>query len=112
MTEETPASSEPEPASDPQGPPPLTPEEQEMLEQQMSQVRVEDLLTQTVASVLNLSARRIVKEDEDDLDQARIGIEAVRALIALLPQEVADAVKEPLSQVQMLYAERAGGDAP
>ncbi|MBK8294652.1 MAG: hypothetical protein IPK93_07730 [Solirubrobacterales bacterium] len=95
---------------DPQGPPPLTPEEQEMLEQQMSQVRVEDLLTQTVASVLNLSARRIVKEDEVDLDQARIGIEAVRALVALLPQEVADAVKEPLSQVQMLYAERAGGD--
>lgn len=111
MTEEPTAPPEPEPESDPQGgPPPLTPEEQEMLEQQMSQVRVEDLLTQTVASVLNLSARRIVKEDEVDLDQARIGIEAVRALIALLPQEVADAVKEPLSQVQMLYAQRAGGD--
>ena len=90
--------------------PPLTTDEQEMLDKQMSQVRVEDLLTQTVASVLNLSARRIVKEDEVDLDQAQIGIEAVRALVALLPQEVADAVKEPLSQVQMLYAERAGGD--
>ena len=111
MTEE-PTSPEPEPQSDPQGPPPLTPEEQEMLEQQMSQVRVEDLLTQTVASVLNLSARRIVKEDEVDLDQARIGIDAVRALVALLPEEVADAVKEPLSQVQMLYAERAGGGTP
>ncbi|MGK2931390.1 MAG: hypothetical protein ACSLFD_01210 [Solirubrobacterales bacterium] len=111
MSEE-PTSPEPEPQPDPQGgPPPLTPEEQEMLEQQMSQVRVEDLLTQTVASVLNLSARRIVKEDEVDLDQARIGIEAVRALVALLPDEVADAVKEPLSQVQMLYAERAGGGA-
>ncbi|MBK5233291.1 MAG: hypothetical protein JJE13_09970 [Thermoleophilia bacterium] len=114
MIEEPTAPPEPEPESesDPQGPPPLTPEEQEMLEQQMSQVRVEDLLTQTVASVLNLSARRIVKEDEVDLDQARIGIDAVRALIALLPPEVADAVKEPLSQVQMLYAERAGGNAP
>lgn len=112
MSEE-PTSPEPEPQPDPQGGPlPLTPEEQEMLDQQMSQVRVEDLLTQTVASVLNLSARRIVKEDEVDLDQARIGIEAVRALIALLPQEVADAVKEPLSQVQMLYAERAGDGGP
>lgn len=97
-----------DPAGDPQGPPPLTPEEQEMLEQQMSQVRVEDLLTQTVASVLNLSARRIVKEDEVDLDQARIGIEAVRALITLLPAEVGEAVREPLSQVQMLYAQRSG----
>ena len=112
MTEDTPTSPEPEPESQPQGPPPLTPEEQEMLEQQMSQVRVEDLLTQTVASVLNLSARRIVKEDEVDLEQARIGIDAVRALVALLPEEVADAVKEPLSQVQMLYAERAGGGTP
>ena len=79
-----------------------------MLEQQMSQVRVEDLLTQTVASVLNLSARRILKEDEVDLDQARIGIDAVRALVALLPAEVEEAVREPLSQVQMLYAQRAG----
>ena len=99
------------PQGDPQGPPQLTPEEQEMLEQQMKEVRVEDLLTQTVASVLNLSARRIVKEDEVDLDQARIGIEAVRALVALLPPEVNEAVREPLSQVQMLYAQRAGGDA-
>ncbi len=90
------------------GPPPLTEAEQEMLEQQMSEIRVEDLLTQTVASVLNLSARRIVKEDEVDLDQARIGIEAVRALVALLPSEVGEAVREPLSQVQMLYAQRAG----
>ncbi|MGB0120819.1 MAG: hypothetical protein WBP55_07705 [Solirubrobacterales bacterium] len=96
------------PQGDPGGPPPLTPEEQEMLEQQMSEVRVEDLLTQTVASVLNLSARRIVKEDEIDLDQARIGIDAVRALVALLPAEVEEAVREPLSQVQMLYAQRAG----
>lgn len=100
-----------EPPQDPQGgPPPLTPEEQEMLEQQMREVRVEDLLTQTVASVLNLSARRIVKEDEVDLDQARIGIDAVRALVALLPAEVGEAVREPLSQVQMLYAQRAGTD--
>ena len=79
-----------------------------MLEQQMKEIRVEDLLTQTVASVLNLSARRIVKEDEIDLDQARIGIEAVRAIVGLLPAEVGEAIREPLSQVQMLYAQRSG----
>lgn len=95
-------------AADPGGTPPLTEAEQEMLEKQMSEIRVEDLLTQTVASVLNLSARRIVKEDEIDLDQARTGIEAVRALVALLPSEVGEAIREPLSQVQMLYAQRAG----
>jgi len=95
-------------AEDPNGPPPLTDEEREMLEAQMKEIRVEDLLTQTVASVLNLSARRIVKEDEVDLDQARIGIEAVRAIVALLPPEVGEAIREPLSQVQMLYVQRSG----
>ncbi|MDQ2701174.1 MAG: hypothetical protein M3Y23_07580 [Actinomycetota bacterium] len=108
MAEEPQNPADSEPAADPQGPPQLTEEEQAMLEEQMSQVRVEDLLTQTVASVLNLSARRILKEDEVDLDQARIGIDAVRALVALLPAEVEEAVREPLSQVQMLYAQRAG----
>ncbi len=101
-------SEEPQDQPDPNGPPPLTDEEREMLEAQMKEIRVEDLLTQTVASVLNLSARRIVKEDEVDLEQARIGIEAVRAIVALLPSEVAEAIREPLSQVQMLYAQRSG----
>ena len=82
-----------------------------MLEAQMKEIRVEDLLTQTVASVLNLSARRIVKEDEVDLEQARIGIEAVRAIVGLLPAEVGQAIAEPLSQVQLLYAQKSGDGA-
>lgn len=100
--------SEEMPEQDPSAPPQLTPEEQEMLEQQMREIRIEDILAQTVASLLNLSARRIVKDDEVDLDQARTGIEAVRVLRDLLPPEVAEAVQEPLSQVQLLYAQRAG----
>jgi len=99
--------SEPQQGPGPEGAEPqLTEAEREMLEQQMREVRVEDLLTQTVASVLNLSARRIVKEDEVDLEQARIGIEAVRAIVPLLPAEVGEAVREPLSQVQMLYVQK------
>jgi hypothetical protein len=109
--------SEPQQGPGPEGAEPqLTEAEREMLEQQMREVRVEDLLTQTVASVLNLSARRIVKEDEVDLEQARIGIEAVRAIVPLLPAEVGEAVREPLSQVQMLYVQKrdesAGPEAP
>ena len=96
-----------EPIEDAGGPPPLTDEERAMLEAQMKEIRVEDLLTQTVASVLNLSARRIVKEDEVDLEQERIGIEAVRAIVSLLPAEVGQAIADPLSQVQMLYAQKS-----
>lgn len=89
--------------------PELTEEEREALEQQMREIRVQDLLAQTVVSLLNLSARRIVKEDEVDLEQARLGIDAVRALVALLPDEASAAIREPLSQIQLLYAQRSGG---
>lgn len=93
---------------DAEAPPQISEEEMAILEQQMKELRVEDLLTQTVASVLNLSARRIVKEDEVDLDQARTGIEAVRALVPFLPEEIAGEIQEPLSQIQLLYAQRSG----
>jgi len=113
MSDQTPPQNQPGPEDDPTGQPPeLTEAEREMLEQQMKEIRVEDLLAQTVASVLNLSARRIVKEDEVDLEQARIGIEAVRAIVDLLPAEVEAAIREPLSQIQLLYAQRSGGQAP
>ena len=88
----------------------LTEEELAMLEQQMRELTVDDLLTQTVVSVLNLTALRISKEDEIDLDQASTGIEAVRVLLPLLPEEIAKEIREPLSQVQMLYASRSGGE--
>lgn len=113
MSDQTPPDPTPESEHDTGGEPPeLTDAERELLEQQMREIRVEDLLAQTVASVLNLSARRIVKEDEVDLEQARIGIEAVRAIVDLLPAEVEAAIREPLSQIQLLYAQRSGGQAP
>lgn len=90
----------------------LTEEEIAMLEQQMRELTVDDLLTQSVVSILNLTARRIGKEDEIDLEQARTGIEAVRALVPLLPGEIASEIREPLSQIQMLYASRSGGGTP
>ena len=93
----------------PEGPQ-LSEEEIAMLEQQMRDLRMEDVLTQTVVSVINLTARRIAKDDEVDLEQASLGIDAVRALLPLLPEEVAKEIREPLSQIQMLYASRSGGD--
>jgi hypothetical protein len=102
-----------------QAPPPESaPSEEELqrrLEEQVRKLRVQDLLTESVVSILNLSARRIAKEDERDLEQGRIGIEAVRALIDLLDEGPREQVREALSQVQMLYVRETqgggGGDA-
>lgn len=86
------------------------PSEEELraaLEEQMRKVRVQDLLLQSVASLINLSARRIAKEDERDLEQAKIGIDAVRAVVDLLPEDAATEVRNALSELQMLYARTA-----
>jgi hypothetical protein len=81
----------------------------EQIEEQLRKVRVQDLLFESVVSVINLSARRIAKDDERDLEQGRVGIEAVRALVDLLDDEAAKQVRSALSEVQMLYARHAGG---
>jgi len=81
------------------------------LEQQMAQLRVDDLLVQTAASLVNLTARRIGKPDEQDLEQGRQGIDALSALAEVLPAEFAAQVKNALTELQMLYAREAGGGA-
>jgi hypothetical protein len=92
-----------------QGEPADQEELQRRLEEQLRKVRVQDLLLESVASILNLSARRISKADERDLEQGRLGIDAVRAVLDLLEPGPRDQVREALSQVQMLYAREAKG---
>ena len=53
---------------------------------------------------------RIAKEDERDLEQARVGIEAVRALTELIDGEVQGQIRGALSELQMLYAKAAKGE--
>ena len=107
-------SDEPDPA-----PEELTPEQEQMLrqmEEEMRRVRVQDLVAQSVVSILNLSYRRIAKEDERDLEQARIGIDAVRGMVEVLDADSQNEIRNALSQVQMLYAQTAdeaeGGSDP
>ena len=102
---------EPQPGGEAQ---PTEEEMRQRIEEQLRKVRVQDLLLESVVSVLNLAARRIAKEDEQDLEQGRIGIEAVRAVVDLLDPEPAAQVRSALSEVQMLYAKYAneGGEPP
>src|SRR5689334_19433605 len=92
--------------------PPSEEEIRARIEEQLRTVRVQDLLLDSTVSLLNLSARRIAKDDERDLAQARIGIEAVRAMVELLDPEPAKQVRSALSEVQVLYARQAGEGAP
>ncbi|HXD59352.1 MAG TPA: hypothetical protein VN606_15610 [Thermoleophilaceae bacterium] len=95
---------------------PREPTEEELraaLEEQMRRITVKDVLLQTVVTLVNLSARKLglAEGEEKDLEQARLGIDAVRALLPLMPEEEVAPVKEALSQLQMAYAQAAGGEA-
>src|SRR4051794_22058644 len=80
----------------------------------MSRVRVEDFMLQSISGLLNLTARRLAKEDERDLDQAQVGIEAISAWQDLLPERAAAQVRQAVSELKMLYAQLAsgGGEGP
>jgi hypothetical protein len=84
-------------------------------EAELKRLRVEDVLVQTLVSLLNLGGRKAGlapgTEDERDPDQLRLAIEGARALMPLveplLGQEAAQ-VREILSQLQMTYAQTSG----
>jgi hypothetical protein len=78
------------------------------LEEEIKKVRVEDVVLQSVVSILNLAARRLAKEDERDLDQAKVGIDAARALVDLVKPEAQPQLRQAVSELQLLYSKHAG----
>lgn len=89
-----------------------TPEEEELrrqMEEEIRKVRMEDLVLQSAVSLLNLAARRIGKEDERDLEQARVGIDAAEALSEFSPEEARPQIAQAVSELKLAYAKEAGG---
>ena len=91
---------------------PTEEELREQMEEEVRSLRIQDVLLQSVVSIINLAARRIGKEDERDLEQARIGIEATRAVLDLLDPEPGQQVRSALDEIQVMYAKAAGDPAP
>ena len=78
----------------------------------LKKLRVEDVLLQTAATLIDLAARRMGLAEEDgpkQLDQAKLAIDAIRALQPLMTEEQQAAIREPLSQLQMAYAREVQG---
>ena len=78
------------------------------LEEEIRKVRVEDVVLQSAVSILNLSARRIAIDEERDLDQAKVGIDAARALADLVKSDAQPQLRQAISELQLLYAKHAG----
>lgn len=86
-------------------------------EAELQRIRVEDIVVQTIISLLNLGARKAGlagAEEEPDFDQVRQAIDATRALLPLVEPLLgpeAKQVRDALSQLQIAYA-RSGSSGP
>ena len=87
-------------------------------EEQLKRIRVDDVLVQTVLSLINLGSLRagLVPGSENEADPAELrqAIEAVRALLPLVEPTLgpdAAQIRDAVSRLQMEYARRAGAGA-
>ena len=99
--------------------PQFSEEELRALEAEMEKVTVDDVLLQTIVSLLNLGARKAglggppgEPAREPDLEQVRQAVDGARALLPLVEPrhgEQLGPIRDALSRLQMFYAQRSGG---
>lgn len=94
-------------------PPEPSESEQELVEQlqaELSRLKVSDLLLQTVYTISSLGYHRLSGENKD-LEQARLAIEALKALLPVLegavPAEAVRDFNQVLANMQLAYAAAA-----
>ena len=101
------------------GEPQLTEDQIRALEAEMERITVDDVLLQTVVSLLNLAVRKAGlaappgQGPAPDLEQLGQAIEGVRALLPVIEARHADKlgpVRDTLSQLQVFYAQQTGAD--
>ena len=84
----------------------------QQLEEELKKLKVSDLLVQTLYTVSSLGYRKLSDEDRD-LDEARLAIEALRALLPVLegsaPDELVRDFKQVTSNLQLAYADASKG---
>ena len=89
------------------------PDEQQLiaeLQAELQRLKVSDLLLQTLYTVSSLGYHRMSGEHQD-LDQARLAIEALKALLGVLegsvPEEATRDFRQVLTNMQLAYASAA-----
>jgi hypothetical protein len=98
-------------------PPEPSESEQELVEQlqaELSRLKVSDLLLQTVYTISSLGYHRLSGENKD-LEQARLAIEALKALLPVLegavPAEAVRDFNQVLANMKLAYASAAAEEA-
>jgi hypothetical protein len=83
----------------------------EQLQKELTELKVSDVLVQTVFTVSSLGYRRLGEEDRD-LDDARLAIDALRALLPVLaraaPADTIRDIEQLVANMQLAYARAVG----
>jgi hypothetical protein len=86
---------------------PQEPTEEQLLDA-LRRVKVDDVLLQTVATLVNLAGQKLTVPEAKDPAEAKKAIDAARAMLPLLPEDAARQIKDALAQVQMVYVKEQG----
>jgi hypothetical protein len=82
----------------------------EQLEGELKKLKISDVLVQTVLTVSSLGYSRLGEEDRD-LEQAQLAIEALRALLPVLkgtvPEQIMRDFEQMVANMQLAYAKAA-----
>ncbi len=88
-------------------------------EAEIKKIRVEHVLLENVVTLVNLGMRRTGlspgTESERDVEQVRVAIDAIRALMPLVERSAPDQagpIRDALSQLQLAFVKIGGGGAP
>jgi len=89
---------------------PQQPTEEQLLEA-LRQIKAEDVVLQTVATLVNLAGQKLSVEGAKDPAEAQKAIDAAKQMMPLVPQEAVAPIQNALDQVQMLFAKESQGAA-
>jgi hypothetical protein len=91
-------------------------EEIRALEAEMAKLTVDDVLLQTIVTLINLGARKagLAEGTEADWPEVKKAIDGARALLPIVEPEHGEAlapVRDALSRLQMAYVQMSGGES-
>jgi hypothetical protein len=90
---------------------PQEPTEEQLLDA-LRRVKVDDVVLQTLATLVNLAGQKLSIPEAKDPVEAKRAIDAARVMLPLAPEEAAGQIKDALAQVQMLYVRETGAAEP
>jgi hypothetical protein len=90
---------------------PNQPTEEQLLDA-LKQIKTEDVVVQTVATLVNLAGQKLSVEGAKDPAEARNAIDAARHMLPLVPEDAKPPIQNALDQIQMMYVRESSGGGP